>query len=85
MPSRLLDHLVHVSGLPRPEVRRLVQEIVSFFDETPEAFVARRHRELQANGLRNRVIYARVAAELPDWRFRAPPLSERRIRRIVYG
>ena len=85
MPSRLLDHLVHVSGLQRSEARRLVEEIVSFFDETPDAFVVRRHRELQTDGLRNRVIYARVAAELSDWRFRAPRLSERQIRRIVYG
>lgn len=85
LPSGLLDHLVNVSGLQRAEVRRVVEEIVSFFDETPEAFVVRRHRELQAEGLRNRVIYGRVAGELADWRFRAPRLSERQIRRIVYG
>ena len=85
IPASLLDHLVHTSGLRRSEARRIVDEVVSFYGETPEAFVARRHRELQAEGLRNRVIYSMVAAELKGWRFRAPRLSERQIRRIIYG
>ena len=85
VPTSLLEHLVHASGLRRSEARRIVEEVVSFYDETPQAFVVRRHRELQAEGMRNRAIYARVAAEMEGWRFRAPRLSERQIRRIVYG
>lgn len=85
IPASLLDHLVRSSGLRRSEARRIVEEVVSFYGETPDAFVSRRHRELQAEGMRNRAIYARVAAELEDRRFRATPLSERQIRRIVYG
>ena len=85
IPANLLDHLVHSSGLRRSEARRIVEEVVSFYGETPEAFVVRRHRELQAEGMRNRAIYPRVAAELEGRRFRAPRLSERQIRRIVYG
>ena len=85
IPSNLLDHLVHTSGLGRSEARRIVEEVVSFYDESPEAFVVRRHRELQAEGMRNRAIYTRVAAEMECRRFRAPQLSERQIRRIVYG
>ena len=85
IPSSLLDHLERTCGLHRPEARRVVEEVVSFYAETPRAFVARRHRELQAEGMPNRGIYATIAAELEDWRFRAPRLSERQIRRIVYG
>ncbi len=85
VPSNLLDHLVHTSGLRRAEAHRIVEEVVSFYGETPEAFVVRRHRELQAEGMRNRAIYTRVATEMEGWRFRARPLSERQIRRIVYG
>lgn len=85
VPTSLLDHLVHASGLRRAEARRIVEEVVSFYDETPHAFVVRRHRELQAEGMRNCAIYPRVAAEMEGWRFRAPRLSERQIRRIVYG
>ena len=85
IPATLLDHLVHTGGLDRSEARRIVEEVVSFYGETPEAFVVRRHRELQAEGMRNRAIYTWVAAEMEGWRFRAPRLSERQIRRIVYG
>ena len=85
IPTTLLDHLVHTGGLDRSEARRIVEEVVSFYGESPEAFVVRRHRELQAEGMRNRAIYTRVAAEMEGWRFRAPQLSERQIRRIVYG
>ena len=85
IPPSLLDHLVNSGGLGRPEARRIVEEVISFYGETMEAFVIRRHRELQAEGMRNRAIYARVAAELEGWRFPAPRLSERQIRRIVYG
>ena len=85
IPASLIDRLVHIYGLHRPQARRIVEEVVSFYGETPEAFVARRHRELQAEGMRNRAIYSRVATELEGWRFRAPRLSERQIRRMVYG
>ena len=85
VPASLLDHLEHTCGLRHPEARRVVEEVVSYYGETPESFVARRHRELRAEGMRNRAIYERIAAELEDWRFRAPRLSERQIRRIVYG
>lgn len=85
VPAGLIDRLVHIYGLRRPEARRIVEEVVSFYGETPEAFVARRHRELQAEGVRNRAIYSMVATEMEGWRFRAPRLSERQIRRIVYG
>ena len=85
IPASLIDRLVHIYGLHRPQARRIVEEVVSFYGETPEAFVARRHRELQAEGMRNRAIYLRVATELEGWRFRAPRLSERQIRRMVYG
>lgn len=85
VPASLLDHLVHTSGLRRSEARRVVEEVVSFYGETPEAFVVRRHRELQADGMRNCAIYTTVLAEIAGWRFRAPQLSERQVRRIVYG
>ena len=85
IPDSLLDHLVHTIGLRRLEAYRIVEEVVSFYGETLEAFVVRRHRELQGEGMRNRAIYTRVAAEMEGWCFRAPRLSERQIRRIVYG
>jgi hypothetical protein len=81
----LLDHLVRSSRLSRSEAARLVEEVVAFFGEEPEAFVCRRHRALQGEGLSNSAIFARLAAELPRFCFRAPAYTERQLRRIIYG
>jgi hypothetical protein len=81
----LVDHLVRTSRLSREEAAKVVAEVCAFFDDIPEAFVCRRHRALQGEGLANSVIFARIAAELPRFRFRAPAYSERQLRRIVYG
>lgn len=81
----LVTYLESTSRLSRTETERLVREIVAFFSESIEDYVARRHRELRAHGLRNETIYARISAELAERRFAAPPLTERQIRRLIYG
>ena len=81
----LVAYLVRTTRLSSTEASRLVGEVLSFLDERPEEFVCRRHRALQGEGLSNSEIFARIAAELKHWRFRAPAYSERQIRRIVYG
>ncbi len=67
------------------EAHRVIDEVLAFMSETPEDFVRRRHLELQAQGCTNAEIFARIAQELSQRRFSAPPLSERQIRRIIYG
>jgi hypothetical protein len=81
----LLDYLVRTSRLSRPEATRVIDEVLSFLNERPAEFICRRHRALQGEGLSNSEIFARVAAELERWRFRAPAYSERQIRRMIYG
>jgi hypothetical protein len=83
--EELIGYLVRTSRLSASEARRLVGEVLSFLGETPEDFVRRRHRALQAEGLANPEIFARVSAELAQWRFRAPRFTARQIRRIIYG
>jgi hypothetical protein len=80
----LLDHLMR-SGLERSEAERLVADVLSYFSETTEAFVRRRHRELQREGIANAEGFAVIARELGCRRVAAPPLSERQIRRVIYG
>lgn len=82
--SPLLDHLV-AGGLTRGDAQRTVAEVLDYFSETTEAFVRRRHRELQRHGLPNSESLRRIAAELPRRRVAAPVLSERQIRRLIYG
>ena len=62
-----------------------MEEFLSYFSESIEEFVARRHRELQCRGLRNDAIFARIAAELRTPGSPPPPLTERQFRRLIYG
>jgi hypothetical protein len=80
----LLDHL-ESSGISRSQAARLVDDVLAYFSETPEEFVRRRHRELQAGGAANTVSFATIARELAQRRVAAPQLSERQIRRVIYG
>jgi hypothetical protein len=83
--QELIAYLARTSRLSPSEAQRLVAEVLSFLHETPEDFVRRRHRSLQAEGLANAAIYLQLAAELSAWRFRAPHCTARQIRRMIYG
>ena len=62
-----------------------VGEVLDCFDQDVDGYVAQRHAQLAEQGLPGREIYARIQDELDSLRFRAPALSERQIRRRVYG
>ena len=82
----LINHLCHGSGLTPSEARKIVDEVIAFFAETPEDFVRRRHLEIkQELGLSNAQIFQRIEAELVQLVFAAPALTRRQIRRIIYG
>lgn len=83
--AELVTYLVRSTRLTGAEAHKVVDEVLAFMDETPEDFVRRRHLALQSQGLANARIFEQIAAELAQRRFRAPELSERQIRRIVYG
>ena len=81
----LVEHLERTTRLSRAEAERVVAEVLDYFSESLEAFVTRRHAELQGEELRNPEIFARLLAEARQRRFAAPTLSERQLRRMVYG
>jgi hypothetical protein len=83
--QELIAYLVRTTRLSPQEATRVVGDVLAFLDETPETYIRRRHRALQAEGLSNAEIFARIVPELAHLRFRAPELSERQIRRIIYG
>ncbi|MFC7221345.1 hypothetical protein ACFQLX_24740 [Streptomyces polyrhachis] len=85
MHTELIDHLVRSAPLQRGEAARVVQDVLAYFDETAEQFVRRRHRELQGQGLVNAVIFERIAEELARRVVAPPELSQRQLRRLVYG
>ncbi|MBO1334212.1 hypothetical protein [Streptomyces sp. VRA16 Mangrove soil] len=85
MHEELVDHLTRTTALNRGEALRVIQDVLAYFDESTEAFVRRRHRELQGQGLVNAAIFEQILADL-RYRAVAPPeLSLRQLRRIVYG
>ena len=82
----LINHLCHGSGLTSPEAHKIVDEVIAFFSETPEDYVRRRHLEIkQELGLSNAQIFQRIETELTQLVFAAPTLTQRQIRRIIYG
>jgi len=81
----LLDHLGRTTSLGPTAATRLVAEVLAYFSESVEEFVTRRHRELQAEDLRNDAIFSCIAEELQGRRFAAPPMTARQIRRLIYG
>ena len=81
----LQQHLLSSYNLERNDIPRLLEDILGFFDMTLEEYVQTRHRHLKAVGLKNEEIYERLQREIEGRRFRAPSLSLRQIRRMIYG
>jgi tRNA(His) 5'-end guanylyltransferase len=84
-PEDLARYLAASTGLPQPTAARVVADVITYFSETIEEFVRRRHVELQRRQHTNHEIWPVITAELGQRRFAAPGLSERQLRRIVYG
>jgi Fe-S cluster assembly scaffold protein SufB len=85
-PQDLIRNVAASTGLPDATAARVVADVAAYYDETVEAFVTRRHAELQdKSNKRNDDIWPQLAAELKSRRFRAEDLTERQLRRIVYG
>jgi hypothetical protein len=83
--SSLVSRIAHSTGLTEAESARVVSDVVAYFAETTEEFVRRRHASLQAYGMKNPEIFTQINAELSRRVVAAPTLSERQLRRIVYG
>jgi hypothetical protein len=81
----LVAHLARSSRLDPSMARRLIDDVLSYLDEEPQAFVRRRHSALLKLGFRNAEAFGRIREELERRRFPAPAWSLRQLRRIVYG
>ena len=81
----LVAHLVGTTGLTAAEAVRVVEDVVAFHAEPVEELVRRRHAELKTYGAKNPEIFPKISAELADRVVGAPRLTERQLRRIVYG
>ena len=85
VPQDLARYLAASTGLPPSTAVRVIADVTTYFSETIEDFVRRRHAELRRGQHKNDEIWPVIAAELRQRRFAAPGLSERQLRRLVYG
>jgi hypothetical protein len=83
--GELVLHLSRTTLLEPHVATRVVEETVAYFNEPVEDLVRRRHRELQLLGLANSEIFRRIRDELCGRPVAAPELTERQIRRLIYG
>lgn len=81
----LVERVSASTGLAPAEAARVVEDVIAFYAEPVEQYVVRRHRELKTYGAKNPEIFSRIAAELHSRVVAAPDLTERQLRRIVYG
>lgn len=83
--ARLVRHVVATTGLEPAEAARVVEDVLAYHHEPVEAYVRRRHGELKLRGAKNADIFTILRVELADRLVAAPDLSERQLRRLIYG
>jgi hypothetical protein len=83
--TELVDRIAASTGLTPAEAARVIEDVLAWYREPVEDYVRRRHAHHHLYGRRNAEIYPLIAGELSGRVVAAPPLSERKIRRIVYG
>ena len=81
----LVDRVAGSTGLTPAEAARVVEDVLAWYREPVEEYVRRRHAYHRLYGKRNSEIFALIASELAGRLVAAPPLSQRQLRRIVYG
>jgi hypothetical protein len=83
--SELVDRVAGSTGLTSAEAARVVDDVVAWYREPVEDYVRRRHAHHRLYGRHNAEIFALIADELSGRLVCAPSLSQRQLRRIVYG
>ena len=78
-------HIISSFNINEKDFDRLFEEFLSYFGETAEQFIMKRHLQLRDKGMKNEDIYLKLLDEIKFIRFKSPELSPRQIRRIIYG
>lgn len=84
-PHELARHVAMSTGLDEATAARVVADVMAYFAQTVEEYVRHRHAFLKSRNRKNDDIWPLIAGELAARRFTAGELSERQLRRIVYG
>jgi hypothetical protein len=84
-PQDLVRHVARSTGLDEATASRVVADVMAYFGQTVEEYVRRRHENLKSRNRKNDEIWPQIMDELNARRFRADELSERQLRRMIYG
>ncbi|MEU0934068.1 MULTISPECIES: hypothetical protein [unclassified Embleya] len=83
--GELVERIAATTGLAPAEAERIVEDVLAWYREPVEDYVRRRHRHHRVYGKRNAQIYRLIAAELAERLVAPPELTERQLRRVIYG
>lgn len=84
-PQDLIRHVARSTGLDEATASRVVADVMAYFGQTVEEYVVNRHEDHKRKNRKNDDIWPLIIEELKTRRFRAEELSERQLRRMVYG
>jgi hypothetical protein len=81
----LVERIVASTDLSPAEAERVAEDVLAWYREPLVDYVRRRHAELRLAGTRNAEIYRLLAQEVRQRPFAVPDISERQLRRYIYG
>jgi hypothetical protein len=84
-PQDLVRHVARSTGLDEATATRVVADVMAYFGQTVEEYVVARHENLKSRNRKNDDIWPLISGELTTRRFKAGELSQRQLRRMVYG
>jgi hypothetical protein len=84
-PQELVRHVARSTGLDEATASRVVADVMAYFGQTVEEYVIQRHENLKSRNRKNDDIWPLIMEELKSRRFKADELSERQLRRMIYG
>ena len=86
MPDReVVERVAASTGLTIGEAERVIDDVLAWYREPVEDFVRRRHADLHLHGVRNDLAFRTIRNELAQRLVAPPELTERQVRRIIYG
>ncbi len=81
----LKKYLQVTTNLSDKEINKIIEEINEFYNLSYQEYIKKNHLKLRAEGYKNEEIYEILSEKVKQMRFKAPDLSIRQIRRIIYG
>jgi hypothetical protein len=84
-PQDLVRHVARSTGLDEATASRVVADVMAYFGQTVEEYVVQRHEDLKSRNRKNDDIWPLIMGELKARRFKPGELSERQLRRMIYG